>query len=98
MKMPNKLMMVIAASAIAASAMAAESDARSKAKQVFELKDGSSVYIFKDGKMAMESKMGKAERMEHGKVMETKDGQLIMMHGDEVMVLKSLLGKDKGGK
>ena len=35
MKMPNKLMMVIAASAIAASAMAAESDARSKAKQVF---------------------------------------------------------------
>ena len=58
------------------------------------MKDGSTVYIFKDGKMGMEDKMGRAVRMKHGEVMETKDGQKIMMHGDEVMRLDSILRHD----
>jgi hypothetical protein len=49
-----------------------------------QLKDGSIVHQFKDGKMAMESKFGKAIRMQEGTTMETADGQSIAMKGDEV--------------
>ena len=62
-----------------------------------ELKDGSTVYIFKDGKMGMEDKLGRAVRMKKDTVMEAKDGQKIIMHGDEVMRLDSLLHKDHRG-
>ncbi len=67
----------------------------SQVKKSIELKDGSTVYIFKDGKMAMETKLGRAERMKPDTVMETKDGQKIMMHGDEVMRLNNILQEDK---
>ena len=49
-----------------------------------QLKDGSIVHQFKDGKMAMESKFGRAERMLAGATMTTTDGQSITMNGDEV--------------
>jgi hypothetical protein len=49
-----------------------------------QLKDGSIVHEFKDGKMAMESKFGKAVRMQEGASMETANGQSITMKGDEV--------------
>lgn len=49
-----------------------------------ELKDGSTVHIFKDGKMAMEDKSGHARVMKQGERMETKDGQIIMMKGNEI--------------
>ena len=49
-----------------------------------QLKDGSTVHQFKDGKMAMESKFGKAVRMQEGTIMETANGQSITMKGDEV--------------
>lgn len=51
------------------------------------LKDGSTVHQFKDGKMVMESKFGKAVRMKEGTAMETADGQSITMKGDEVAKL-----------
>jgi len=60
-------------------------------KQVLNLKDGSAVYIFNDGKMAMETKYGQAQRMDPGMVMETADGQKITMNSDEVARLNSLL-------
>ena len=91
--MLKKLLMVVAMSAVTATAFASD-EARAAAKQVIELKDGSTVYIFKDGKMGMEDKMGRAVRMKHGEVMETKDGQKIMMHGDEVMRLENILRHD----
>jgi len=50
----------------------------------FALKDGSTVYIFKDGKMGMEDKMGRSASMKDGHAMETKDGQKIMMKGNEI--------------
>ncbi|WP_246128901.1 CopK family periplasmic copper-binding protein [Zoogloea oleivorans] len=53
-------------------------------------------YIFKDGKMAMEDKYGRATRMKKETVMETKDGRKIIMHGDEVMRLDSLLRHGDG--
>ncbi|MBA3024356.1 MAG: periplasmic Cu(I)/Cu(II)-binding protein CopK [Gammaproteobacteria bacterium] len=61
------------------------------------LKDGTTLYIFKDGKMSMEDKYGRATRMKENQVMETKDGQKIMMHGDEVMRLDDYLNKDYRG-
>ena len=60
-------------------------------KQVLNLKDGSTVYVFTDGKMAMETRYGRVQRMDPGMVMETADGQKITMNGDEVARLDSLL-------
>ena len=94
--MLKKLLMVMAMSAVATSAFASDA-ARAQAEKVIELKDGSTVYLFKDGKMAMEDKSGRAKRMDQDVVMETKDGQKIMMHGDEVMRLNSLLKQDTRG-
>ena len=75
--MYKKLLFVAAAGMFALSAFAAD-------EKSYELKDGSTVHIFKDGKMGMEDKMGRAARMKEGHVMETKDGQKLMMKGDEV--------------
>lgn len=94
--MLKKLLMVAAMSALATAAFAGDA-ARAAAEKMIELKDGSTVYIFKDGKMAMEDKLGRAVRMKKDVVMETKDGQKIIMHGDEVMRLDSLLRQGHEG-
>lgn len=69
----------------------ADDAARKDAQKVIEMKDGSMLYIFKDKKMAMEDKNGRATRMNPGHVMETKDGQRIIMVGDDVARLETLL-------
>ena len=91
--MLKKTLVVIAMSAVAVTAFANDF-ARREAKQVVELKDGSTVYVFDGGKMAMASKYGKAVRMDPGTVMETTDGQKITMVGDEVARLGVLLWQD----
>jgi len=48
------------------------------------LKDGSTLVVFKDGKMSMRDKNGKVVGMKDGVPMETKDGQIIMMKGNEI--------------
>lgn len=65
--------------------------ARQEAERVVEMKDGVTLYIFKDKKMAMEDRVGRAVRMAPGHIMETKDGQRITMVGDEVARLDWLL-------
>lgn len=50
----------------------------------YELKDGSTVFIYKDGKMAMEDKYGRPAVMTEGTKMETQDGATIMMKGNEI--------------
>lgn len=92
--MLRKLMMIVALVTVGASAYAVD---HSQVQKSIELKDGSTVYFFKDGKMAMENKVGNAVRMKADTVMETKDGQKIMMHGDEVMRLENILKQDKRG-
>jgi hypothetical protein len=94
--MLKNLLMIGALSALTASAFADDA-ARAQAENVIALKDGSTVFVFKGGKMAMEDKYGRAVRMEEGKVMETKDGQKIIMHGDEVSRLSSLLKENHTG-
>lgn len=76
------------------SAALADDAARAAAEKVIEMKDGSTLYIFKDRKMSMRDKHGRATRMDPGHVMETKDGQKIIMIGDEVARLDFLLKKD----
>ena len=84
--MYKKLLVATVASMFALSAFAAPTitkvDKQNIAKS-YSLKDGSTVYVFHNGKMAMEDKLGKAFTMKEGVVMETKDGGKIMMHGNE---------------
>lgn len=86
--MLKKLLMVVALSAVTASAFAVD---RAQVKDSIDLKDGSTVYIFKDGKMGMEDKFGRATYMESGHVMETKDGKKIIMNGNEIWRVEELL-------
>ncbi|MFA7281238.1 MAG: periplasmic Cu(I)/Cu(II)-binding protein CopK [Sterolibacterium sp.] len=84
----KKLLVLAAISTIGTSAFAVGDDELQKSVQ---LKDGSIVHVFKDGKMAMEDKYGRAVRMEPGHVMEAKNGEKIKMQGDEVGRLASML-------
>ena len=86
--MLKKLFMVAAMSAVTASAFAV---GQAQVQKSIELKDGSTVYIFNDGKMAMESRFGGAVSMEPGHVMETKDGKTIVMKGNEIWRLNDSL-------
>jgi hypothetical protein len=54
--------MVALSDAVSVPAFASDA-AREAAERSIELKDGSTVYIFKDGKMGMEDKLGRAMRM-----------------------------------
>jgi len=88
--MLKNILLATILSAIGFSALAVDA---SQVDKSIPLKDGTTVYIFKDGKMGMEDKLGRAVRMKEGQVMETKDGQKIMMHGDEVMRLERIIGR-----
>ncbi|MER2552455.1 MAG: periplasmic Cu(I)/Cu(II)-binding protein CopK [Thauera sp.] len=90
----TKLATAAASILIATSAFAVD---QGNVEKSYELKDGSTVYIFKDGKMAMEDKFGRAASMKEGHEMETKDGKKVMMKGNEIWRLDSLLHRDHQG-
>lgn len=90
----KKLLIASLFAAMSASVFAVDA---AQVDKSIPLKDGSTVYIFKDGKMSMEDQYGRAVRMKENQVMETKDGQRIMMHGDEVMRLDDYLHKGHRG-
>ncbi len=92
--MLKRFLMIVAISSAAASAYAVD---MSQVKQSIDLKDGSTVYIFKDGKMGMEDKYGRATYMESGHVMETKDGKKIIMNGNEIWRVDELLHSNHRG-
>lgn len=73
---------LVAAASLAAFSVHAFSDRY--VDQTVELKDGSRVYIFKDGKMGMEDRLGRAFLMPEGQVMEARDGRTLVMNGNEV--------------
>ncbi len=81
----KKVAIAAATGLFALSANAADTD---KPEKSIMLKDGSTVHMYKDGKMAMESKHGRPQHMKEGQVMETKDGQKIMMKGNEMWRLE----------
>jgi hypothetical protein len=92
-----KLALIAVLSTAGATTAFAHDVARAEAKQMIELKDGSTLYIFKDGKMAMEDRYGRATRMAIGTVMETKDGRQIKMESDEVARLDTLINEGHYG-
>jgi hypothetical protein len=86
-----KLALIAVLSTAGATTAFAHDAARAEAKQVIDLKDGSTLYIFKDGKMAMEDRYGRATRTTLGTVVETSDGRKITTQSDEVARLHSLV-------
>jgi hypothetical protein len=95
--MLKRSLVAIALSAVTVFAVGAESDAREAAKQVIDLQDGSTLYVFKSGKMAVEDKLGRAASTRSGTTLTAKDGSTITMRGNEVAYLDSLLREDNGG-
>jgi len=91
--MLKKMLIVGAMSAFAVLSVAAENDARTEATRTIAMQDGSIVYVFKSGKMAVESKMGVAVSTKAGTVMKAQDGSDVTMVGNEVAHLDSLLKK-----
>lgn len=89
----KKLLAVVAMSAITASAFAVD---LSQVAKSIALTDGSTVYIYSDGKMGMEDKYGRAAYMNPGHVMETKDGKKIIMIGNEIWRVNEMVHKDRG--
>lgn len=92
--MLKELLAVVAMSAITASAFAVDA---SQVEKSIPLKDRSTVYIYKDGRMGIEDKFGRAVYMKHGTVMETKDGKKIVMIGNEIWRVDQMLHKDHLG-
>ena len=90
----KKSMILVAVLAAAGAAMAVD---MGNVAQALPLKDGTTVYIFKDGKMAMEDKLGRTVAMKAGHVMETKDGQRVIMIGNELARLEKITAEKRGG-
>jgi hypothetical protein len=93
--MSRKLIVVAALGVASAGVFAIDTN---DVQQSIALKDGSTVYVLKDGKMAMEDKLGRPTRMQPGHVMDTKDGQRIIMIGDEVARLETIARAKRGGQ
>lgn len=82
----KKLALAALTTSFAVSAMAALGDV----EKSVELKDGSTVYVFADGKMGMADRFGRAFSMQPGHTMTTKDGQPIQMVGNEIARVHAL--------
>lgn len=91
--MLKKLAIVTTMLAAATTAFAVDT---ANVAQKFELKDGSTVYVFKDGKMGMEDRLGRVVGMKAGQVMETKDGMRLMMVGNELARLNMIKVDERG--
>ena len=90
----KKIVVAAASSMVAVSAFATDANQVEKSVQ---LKDGSTVHVFADGKMAMQNQYGRAVFMEPGHVMQTAEGKQIAMNGNEIARLEQLLGKSNIG-
>ena len=53
-------------------------------REVIALNDGSTLYVFTDGKMGMQETLGRASSMSPGHVMHATDGRTITMVGNEI--------------
>ncbi|MGQ0599481.1 periplasmic Cu(I)/Cu(II)-binding protein CopK [Aquabacterium sp.] len=92
--MLKKILAIAAMITVAGAASAVD---MSQVEKKIDLKDGSTIYIFKDGKMGMEDKLGRPAYMQPGTAMETKDGKRIIMNGNEVWRVDELLHQGHKG-
>lgn len=82
---------VAALVAVASAPVLAHDAVALAAPQVMNLKDGSTLYVFKDGRMAKEDKFGRAVNLTGGEALETRDGRNLTAVGNEVARLDELL-------
>lgn len=92
--MLKKILVAALSGVVAISAFAADNKGVEK---VYELTDGSKVFLFEGGKMGMEDKNGRPTRMKPGVIMETKSGERLIMIGDEVARVESLGHQRRAG-
>lgn len=88
--MYKTILLATASSMIALPVLAADAN---QVEKSIELKDGSTVHIFADGKMGMESRFGRAADMAQGEMMEAKDGKIIVMNANEYWRVKAMLDR-----
>lgn len=89
--MKSKLLAIALADAVAAAPVFAGDVAQQQARQVVKRKDDSTLYIFKDGKMARENKFGFPWLVKADEVLETADGCKLTSVGNEAARLDGLL-------
>ncbi|MEO8411445.1 MAG: CopK family periplasmic copper-binding protein [Propionivibrio sp.] len=94
--MLKKTLVVIALSAVSVLATATEMDARDAAKQVIDMQDGSTVFVFPGGKMALESKYGQAAEATPGSKLTAKDGSTVTLANNDWAYLDTLLKQGAG--
>lgn len=87
---------MITAVLLAAGTAAVAHDISNIARTV-ALQDGATVYIFQDGKMAMEDRFGRSVSMREGQAMVARDGQQLRMAGDETARLDCIRRMQIGG-
>ncbi len=95
--MKTSIAVLTLALATAAAGPAFASDALAKTPhQSLNLKDGSTLYIFEDGKMAREDRYGRAAYLMKGEVLELADGRKVTAVGNEIVRLHFLLNDGHG--
>ncbi|MBD2222723.1 CopK family periplasmic copper-binding protein [Calothrix sp. FACHB-1219] len=92
-----KLNIVIAALALVTTSAFADHAAREAAKQIIPLKDGGNLYIFQDGKMGKESRVGTTVYLKEGEVLVTSDGRSIPVTSNETARMDFLLTQGHSG-
>lgn len=92
MKNSASLITLVASIGFAGSAFAGDA-AKNQAAATHQLRDGGTLYVFKDGKMAKESKYGKAVYLTKGETLETVDGKRIVASSNEVARLGGLISE-----
>jgi hypothetical protein len=88
-----KSQFVIAALLFASASAFAGDAARQAAADVTPLKDGGTLYLFKDGKMAKEDRFGRAEYLRAGETLLTASDKQVPVTSNEVARLSYLLSK-----
>jgi hypothetical protein len=91
----NAKPLVIAVLATTLAGMAAPSFAHHSLDpttvNIINLKDGSTLYVFRDGKMAKADRLGRPVYLNNGEVLEARDGRRVTAVGNEVARLASLM-------
>ncbi len=91
MKIKIASALVVAGLSVFAVPSFANDAATADAQKLYRLKDGGTLYVFKDGKMAQEDRYGRAVYLKKGQAVETVDGQTLTATSNEVARLNDLL-------
>ena len=95
--MTTKILLAAILSGLISTAAVASDEAADAAEKTIPMKDGSTLYVFKDGQMAMANKYGRAVSMQEGAAMTTKDGRELIMVGNQVAYLERLINRGHRG-